>query len=150
LLSHSRVDSLQRLRGYTYTCRLRDGTLHLVSRLAASLTTSRSHGAELSLAAWPSPWFVRARRARVAAHGGAPATRHPPDSTLRLKPSTPSTRWARQRGTAAAAIGRTVAEATGAPRLQGRVSFCSGLVFISTHLYPSYCCSWFHLPAARC
>eukprot|EP01049_Picozoa_sp_SAG25_P004449 SAG25_NODE_281_length_10457_cov_12.574339_1_plen_199_part_00 len=31
LLSHSRVDSLQRLRGYTYTCRLRDGTLHLVT-----------------------------------------------------------------------------------------------------------------------
>jgi hypothetical protein len=25
------VDSLQRLRGYTYTCRLRDGTLHLVT-----------------------------------------------------------------------------------------------------------------------
>eukprot|EP01047_Picozoa_sp_COSAG01_P049280 COSAG01_NODE_4873_length_4661_cov_10.259097_2_plen_111_part_00 len=31
LLSHSRVDSLQRLRGYTYTCRLRDGTLRLVT-----------------------------------------------------------------------------------------------------------------------
>ena len=25
------MDSLQRLRGYTYTCRLRDGTLHLVT-----------------------------------------------------------------------------------------------------------------------
>ena len=31
LFSHSRVDSLQRLRGYTYTCRLRDGTLRLVT-----------------------------------------------------------------------------------------------------------------------
>eukprot|EP01047_Picozoa_sp_COSAG01_P104599 COSAG01_NODE_33901_length_556_cov_3.269147_2_plen_66_part_01 len=31
LPSRSCVDSLQRLRGYTYTCRLRDGTLHLVT-----------------------------------------------------------------------------------------------------------------------
>jgi hypothetical protein len=31
LLAHSRMGSLQRSRGYTYTCRLRDGTLHLVT-----------------------------------------------------------------------------------------------------------------------
>jgi hypothetical protein len=31
LLSHSRVDSLQWFRGNTYTCRLRDRTLHLVT-----------------------------------------------------------------------------------------------------------------------
>jgi hypothetical protein len=54
---------------------------------------------EISLAACPATWCVQCNRRVVVAHGGAPTAQHPLESTPKMKPSTPSTRWARQRRT---------------------------------------------------